>query len=683
MDSGPTKVKFVQQVSSADTPTEVATPSQMTRLRAMTSDLSAERILSTAPRIDFDGKSVPSLGGVALQSKLGQGGMGAVYLGTDLRTKMLVAVKVLPLQMEAESQAIGRFIREASLASKVKSDHLVAVSAVNQEGGLYYFVMEFIDGKSAGSYLRELKEDGAQMPEPVALDICIAACRGLAVAHEAGIIHRDIKPDNILIPKDEAGNLEFVSAKLADLGLARNIETDQSMTETQVALGTPGYMAPEQCKDAKKADKCCDTFSMGACLYALLAGRPPFVASSAFETILATLTRPHQPVTKHRPDISATTSELIERCLSKEPRIRYETASKLLDALLVCRDTSTNAVTLTIPGARGRPPAFDHEQPAMQTQIKANPAKPSFASPTIQRPGPGQAAAFKQPKKSASVLPLVGGVALIALAVGMTWGKWQSNPVEDEQQAANTAPALTPTPPSLNPQPAPRLQPAQPAPVINGDIPIQPPRDMHVRRKPSDEVPLDRKPDVEAPPAEQRPDAEELTRQQLREELRKTRMQDARNAIAAAQRLAQDARTTAAQAQEASAEATKLNTQLEQARESERQIGQRFAEGRKKIEKMQTELEKAPRPPPRGGRGGRPPPPPEALTRMEEEMNEMQEKHRAVRDKLRSIEDAQRLAAEKDARLKREAEKAQANAATAAKLAAEAAKEFPELLEKE
>src|SRR5205807_2276357 len=134
------------------------------------------------------------------------------------------------------------------------------------------------------------------LSEIEALEICIAATEGLAAAHAEAIVHRDVKPDNILIPKSKQGELQLKAAKLADLGLARGEDSGDSLTGTRTALGTPGFMAPEQCMDAKKAKTPADVFSMGATLYALLACRTPFKGETPMETVLATLQKPHAPI---------------------------------------------------------------------------------------------------------------------------------------------------------------------------------------------------------------------------------------------------------------------------------------------------------------------------------------------------------------------------------------------------
>ena len=159
--------------------------------------------------------------------------------------------------------------------------------------------MELVDGVTATDCLkRSLIVDGALgLAESDALDICIAVARGLAAAHAGGIVHRDVKPDNILIPFDESRKtLDYSAAKLADLGIAREERGAMSITETNASLGTAGYMAPEQICDAKTAGKPADVFGLGATLYVLLCGRAPFTGNSAFDVFTETINRPHKPV---------------------------------------------------------------------------------------------------------------------------------------------------------------------------------------------------------------------------------------------------------------------------------------------------------------------------------------------------------------------------------------------------
>jgi len=304
-------------------------------------DLSTDGLLNSAPRMVFEGRNVPSLGGIPLLAKLGQGGMGAVYFGIKPLLKQEVAVKVLPQQLaQQESGLVERFLREAQIAARVESPHLVRVTDVGEQGGLHYLVMEYVRGESGAGFIKRLLAAGQTgLDEATALDICIAATAGLAAAHEEGVIHRDVKPDNIMIPfRKGTQEADFKSAKLADLGLARGDDiSQQSLTGANAAMGTPGYMSPEQALNARKAVKPADVFSMGATLYAFLTGRPPFRGETATETVVMTIQSPHKPLRELRAGVSDATADLVERCLSKDAAQRFADATALGEALKLCR----------------------------------------------------------------------------------------------------------------------------------------------------------------------------------------------------------------------------------------------------------------------------------------------------------------------------------------------------------
>lgn len=308
-------------------------------------DLLRDEYISNARRMEFEGRSVPSLGGIPLLSKIGQGGMGAVYYGIHSGFAKEVAVKVLPFHLaQRDPTAIQRFFREARLAITVTSDRLVQVIDVAQEDNISYLVMEYVSGKTAGNLVKQAQLNGdVGLPERASLEICIAACEGLAAAHARNVVHRDVKPDNILIPyMPGLTTLNHAGAKVADLGLARNEEHGQSMTRENACLGTPGYMAPEQYEDAHKAGKPADVFGLGATLYMLLCGEAPFRGESVLPIMNETLNKPHKPVRGRRPDISKPTATVIDLCLAKEAGHRYEDAGALLRALRACLNGLTD-----------------------------------------------------------------------------------------------------------------------------------------------------------------------------------------------------------------------------------------------------------------------------------------------------------------------------------------------------
>jgi hypothetical protein len=191
--------------------------------------------------------------------------------------------------------------------------------------------MEYVPGESAGALLKRRKAEGRDgIDELDAVEIAWAATRGLAAAHELHVVHRDVKPDNILIPDGR-----FAKAKLADLGLAKPEGSDKTHgTESRVAMGTPGYMAPEQVADAKRAGPAADVFAMGATLYALLTGRSPFAGTSVAAILRDTESREPDPLPA---SVSPGLREVVHACLAKDPARRYADAKELLKAIETVR----------------------------------------------------------------------------------------------------------------------------------------------------------------------------------------------------------------------------------------------------------------------------------------------------------------------------------------------------------
>ena len=322
-------------------------------------DLSFDKFISSAKRTGVDGAPVPTLGGIPLLKKLGAGGMGCVYYGVHPRLKTEVAVKVLTSDDSGRnSERVQRFFREAQVSAHVRSAHLTSVIDVNEENGLVYLVMEYVNGPPAGAWLRELRDKGRTLAETEALEICIGAAAGLAAAHAAGIVHRDVKPDNILLPNGKNGLPNYSTAKLTDLGLAHWEQGDAALTRPGMVFGTPGFLAPEQSVDAGKAGKPADVFGLGATLYYLLAGRAPFSGDNLLEIVLATRRKAHEPIGALRPGVSAQTAALIDICLAKEPHERIADGEALVQQLKLCRDAlSAASPTLEAPLPLRRPAA--------------------------------------------------------------------------------------------------------------------------------------------------------------------------------------------------------------------------------------------------------------------------------------------------------------------------------------
>lgn len=266
--------------------------------------------------------------------ELGTGGMGAVYLATHTTLQIDVALKILPPAMARERVEIAqRFIREAQLAARIRHPNVVSVmdADFDQPTGLYYIVFEYISGGSLAQRLRQ-----GPLPESEALRIILDIAQALVVAAEHKIVHRDIKPDNIML--DHRGN-----AKLADLGLAKQdfAAAQVQLTQTGASVGTPSYMSPEQIRDAQNVDAQDDIYSLGATLYECLTGTPPYAAANPYNAVGQILFSPTPDPRALRSDISPELSEVCKKMMAKKKEDRYRDALTLVDDLQALKHSST------------------------------------------------------------------------------------------------------------------------------------------------------------------------------------------------------------------------------------------------------------------------------------------------------------------------------------------------------
>jgi serine/threonine-protein kinase len=259
-----------------------------------------------------------------IESVLGRGGMGVVYKATDTRLDETVAIKTLPGDVMTRSpEDLERFKREIRLARKITHRNVLRTYDYGEAEGVYFISMEFVRGYTLSELLDEAPQ--RQMPPRAAVGITRQICRGLHAAHEQGIIHRDIKPQNVLI--DAKGE-----AKLMDFGIARMAETPEGVTQAGLIIGTPHYMSPEQVQ-GNVLDARSDVYSMGVLIYEMLVGRRPFESSSVTGVLTAHITEAPKPPAELRPDIGADINAIVLRCLAKDPRVRYADAGELLAEL--------------------------------------------------------------------------------------------------------------------------------------------------------------------------------------------------------------------------------------------------------------------------------------------------------------------------------------------------------------
>jgi HAMP domain-containing protein len=256
-----------------------------------------------------------------IQSVLGRGGMGVVYKAHDRDLDDVVAIKTLPSEaLSADPTLLERFKQEIRLARRITHPNILRTHDLGETGGLRYLSMEFVKGIT----LKNLVEAGQILPTPVALRIAKQICAGLAAAHEVGVIHRDIKPQNILI--EPTGGL-----KIMDFGIAR-LTQERGMTVTGTVVGTPDYMSPEQAR-GQKLDFRSDIYSTGVVLFEVFTGSLPFDGDSPLAVVLKHVQeKPPAPHTVN-PRIDPRIAAIVVRCMEKEPDARYQTVNELYEAL--------------------------------------------------------------------------------------------------------------------------------------------------------------------------------------------------------------------------------------------------------------------------------------------------------------------------------------------------------------
>jgi formylglycine-generating enzyme required for sulfatase activity len=262
----------------------------------------------------------------AILGKLGQGGMGAVYQARHAFLGELVALKVMNAATLGNPDARARFLREMRAVGRLKHKHIVRALDAEEIGELLVLVMEFVPGIA----LDRLVSQRGPLPVGFACRCVAQAALGLQHAHERGMVHRDVKPGNLIVTAREK------EVKLLDFGLARGPREQMeanNQTQTGALMGTPEYMAPEQAADARGADIRADVYSLGCTLYFLLAGRPPFQADSVLGTVLAHLQEEPRPLTDLRPGVPAGLWSVVARMLAKKPEQRYQTPIEVVKAL--------------------------------------------------------------------------------------------------------------------------------------------------------------------------------------------------------------------------------------------------------------------------------------------------------------------------------------------------------------
>jgi eukaryotic-like serine/threonine-protein kinase len=283
-----------------------------------------------------------------LQELIGRGGMSSVYKARDSLLERNVAVKILHQQYDADEEFVERFKREARSAARLQHPNIVTVIDRGEDDGRQYIVFEHIDGEN----LKEFIVRKGRLDVQEALEIALEIARALSFAHGHGLVHRDVKPQNVLLNGDGR-------AKVTDFGIARSLDVDSGMTQTGTVLGTSNYIAPEQA-NGQPVDAQSDVYSLGIVLYELLAGEVPFPGESFVVIAMKHLHEPPPSILDKRRDVPLRVADAIDRALEKDPARRFPTmaafAAELEQALVELEQHDEANATMVVPPKRAAPP---------------------------------------------------------------------------------------------------------------------------------------------------------------------------------------------------------------------------------------------------------------------------------------------------------------------------------------
>ena len=312
-----------------------------------------------------------------VENEIGRGGMSVVYRARDARLNRTVAIKVLPPELAYDPAIRMRFTREAQTSAQLAHPHIVPIYDVGEREGVAYFVMAYIAGGNLSSLLARTPRAPLDETRRLLREIADA----LHYAHQRGVVHRDIKPDNILLDADSG------RALVTDFGIARAVEAGGRLTMTGIAVGTPAYMSPEQAMGEREIDGRSDIYALGVLAYQMLTGRLPFSGGNSMALLLKHVNERPRPIVELRPDVPKAVRDAVERAMMKDPDDRWPTAAALFEALssgestaVVWRTDNREPVRYTSP-RRGSPAAENRVAGAIMPAVAQPPAAPASVAP--------------------------------------------------------------------------------------------------------------------------------------------------------------------------------------------------------------------------------------------------------------------------------------------------------------
>jgi serine/threonine-protein kinase len=376
---------------------------------------------------------------------IARGGMGVVFRGTDTKLGRKVAIKFLAEELRQNRSVVQRFMREAQTAASMDHPAIIAVHSVGDHQGRPYIVMKFVQGQTVAELIRAK----GRLTVPQAIHILSQVCDGLDHIHGQGYVHRDIKPQNLMV--DPAGRCVIL-----DFGILRLV--DSTMTTSGLMVGTPAYVAPEQARDPKLADRRSDLYSLGITFFEMMTGRLPFRATSALDLLIKQTSEPPPPASSIAPDLPAGVDSLLRKALAKDPAERFQTARELKEALrsIVSSESLAAAAAEPLFALTAEPESL--ATPASQVGATGVAGESLVRRSRVARRGARTAGI-------AAVILLVGGAALASWLAFREPGGAPPRPLP--AVAPPAAPVPAPSPAVARPPPAAFPgAPARPAPGV-------------------------------------------------------------------------------------------------------------------------------------------------------------------------------------------------------------------------
>jgi serine/threonine-protein kinase len=440
------------------------------------------------------------LGKYRVERVIGVGGMGAVVAARHLQLDERVAVKVLLPQMLANDELVQRFLREARLAIKIRSEHCVRVLDVGTlETGVPYMVMEYLEGED----LAAIVEKHRPLPIAATVDWVLQAGEALAEAHALGIVHRDLKPANLFLTRRADGT---PCVKVLDFGISKQTASgaDAGVTTTQAVLGSPRYMSPEQMRSTRDVDVRADVWALGAVVHELVAGQPPFDAETMTALCAAILQDPPRPIRSTRVDVPPQLEAVVANALEKDRDRRFPNIGQFAAALAPFGSPSARASAERIARVLGLPipPAAAMTAPVVPfPHLDPSPSNGAFwrQAPMSVTTGGSGSIASDVPRRGPGGAIAVGVFLLVAVAGGVglvAFGRHSPAGRTATQVVPTQAPPNTAQAPDVPPLPAPG-QPGAPAASPDPSVAASPPASADLPA--SSAAPSGRAADVPAP----------------------------------------------------------------------------------------------------------------------------------------------------------------------------------------